>query len=115
MDQTRSTGDIDKQLMKGNKELEFIIKIITVVLSLVVALIGLVKALPDLGMPGISRVTSKLENLKKLESHLEHDNEATVRLRRLLTDEAMKTICRKIYVRQGMIRRAARQLSLLNI
>jgi hypothetical protein len=27
MDQTRSTGDIDKQLMKGNKELEFIIKI----------------------------------------------------------------------------------------
>jgi hypothetical protein len=26
MDQTRSTGDIDKQLMKGNKELEFIIK-----------------------------------------------------------------------------------------
>lgn len=113
MDQTRSTGDIDKQLMKGNKEMmEFFMKLlpfITVVLSLVVALIGLVKALPDLGMPGISRVTSKLENLKKLESHLEHDNEATVRLRRLLTDEAMKTICRKTYVRQGMIRQAARQ------
>lgn len=113
MDQTRSTGDIDKQLMKGNKEMmEFIMKLlpfITVVLSLVVALIGLVKTLPDLGMPGISHVTSKLENLKKLESHLGHDNEATVRLRRLLTDEAMKTICRKIYVRQGMIRQAARQ------
>lgn len=60
-------------------------------------------------MPGISRVISKLENLKKLESHLGHDNEAAVRLRRLLTDEAMKTICRKIYVRQGMIRHAARQ------
>lgn len=113
MDQTRSTGDIDKQLMKGNKEMmEFIMKLlpfITVVLSLVVALIGLVKTLPDLGMPGISHVTSKLENLKKLESHLGHDNEATVSLRRLLTDEAMKTICRKIYVRQGMIRQAARQ------
>ena len=112
MDQTRSTGDIDKQLMKGNKELEFIIKIlpfVTAALPLAVALIELFKARPDLGMPGISRVTSKLENLKKLESHLEHDNEATVRLRRLLTDEAMKTICRKIYVRQGMIRHAARQ------
>lgn len=113
MDQTRSTGDIDKQLMKGNKEMmEFFMKLlpfITVVLSLMVALSGLVKALPDLGMPGISRVISKLENLKKLESHLGHDNEAAVRLRRLLTDEAMKTICRKIYVRQGMIRHAARQ------
>lgn len=126
MDQTRSTGDIDKQLMKGNKELEFIIKIlalvtaapplvtaalalVTAALALATALIELVTARPDLGMPGISRVTSKLENLKKLESHLEHDNEATVRLRRLLTDEAMKTICRKIYVRQGMIRHAARQ------
>lgn len=112
MDQTRSTGDIDKQLMKGNKELEFIIKIlpfVTAALALAAALIKLVTARPDLGMLGISRVTSKLENLKKLESHLEHDNEATVRLRRLLTDEAMKTICRKIYVRQGMIRQAARQ------
>lgn len=113
MDQTRSTGDINKQLMKGNKEMiEFFMKLlpfITVVLSLVVALIGLVKALPDLEMPGIFRVTSKLENLKKLESHLEHDNEATGCLRKLLTDEAMKTICRKIYMRKGMIRRAAHQ------
>lgn len=73
------------------------------------ALLGFFKALSDLEMPGISRVTSKLENLKKLESHLEHDNEATGCLRELLTDEAMKTICRKIYVRKGMIRRAARQ------
>lgn len=92
--------------------MEFFMKLlpfITVVLSLVVALLGFFKALPDLEMPGISRVTSKLENLKKLESHLEPDNKATGCLRELLTDEAMKAICRKIYVRKGMIRRAARQ------
>ena len=110
MDQTRSTGDIDKQLMKGNKEMFMkLLPFITVVLSLVVALIGFFKALPDLEMPGISRVTSKLKTLKKLESHLEPDNEATGCLRELLTDEAMKTICRKIYMRKGMIRRAAHQ------
>lgn len=61
-------GDIDKQLMKGNKELEIMMKILpfaTAVLSLVVALIGLVKARPDLGMPSISRVDSEFEELKK--------------------------------------------------
>ena len=54
--------------MKGNKELEIMMKILpfaTAVRSLVVALIGLVKARPDLGMPSISRVDSEFEELKK--------------------------------------------------
>lgn len=54
--------------MKGNKELEIMMKILpfaTAVLSLVVALIGLVKARPDLGMPSISRVDSEFKELKK--------------------------------------------------
>lgn len=75
----------------------------TAVLSLVVALIGLVKARPDLGMPSISRVDSEFEELKKLESHLGRDTEAAIRLRRkLLTSKAMEALYRRNYVQQGM-------------
>lgn len=114
MDRTWPTGDIDKQLMKGNKETESIAKILPLLTALIpfaTALIGLlVKALPDPGMPGISRISSKFENLKKLESHLGRGEEAAVHMqRKILAGDAREALCHNVYVRQGMDRKEIRQ------
>ena len=94
----------------GRKTITNILQSLVTILTNVVTIGGILKDIPDLRTSSISRINSKFEKLKKLESHLERNGEAAVRLqRKLLNGEAMESLNRSNYVRLGMASTAIRQ------